>query len=57
MVSNIVINQDSNEADEDNAIDAVAAEQGDSQQNGAITARHDELVVNRKREQNENKQD
>lgn len=50
MISDVVINQNGNKTDEDNAIDAIAAEQGDCQQNGAIAARHDELVVNRKRE-------
>ena len=57
MISDVVINQNGNKTDEDNAIDAIAAEQGGCQQNGAIAARHDELVVNRKREQYKNKQD
>ncbi|ENB88213.1 hypothetical protein ECP029943810_2037 [Escherichia coli P0299438.10] len=47
MIRDVVIDKNDNQSDEDNAIDATTPEQRNCQQGGAVTAGHDELIVDR----------
>ncbi len=47
MIRDVVIDKNDNQSDEDNAIDATTPEQRNCQQSGAVTAGHDELIVDR----------
>lgn len=47
MIRDVVIDKNDNQSDEYNAIDATTPEQRNCQQSGAVTAGHDELIVDR----------
>ena len=55
MAGDVVVDKNSYQAKEDNAVDSAAGKQGDSKQSRAITAGHDELIVNGIRQQRKDK--
>ena len=57
MAGHIVVHQDNNQHDEDNAVYATRAQKRDGEQGGAMTAGHDELIVNGESQQRDNEKD
>ncbi|MNN78221.1 hypothetical protein D3C81_1947520 [compost metagenome] len=55
MAGDVVVNENRDQSNEDNAIDTTTGQQGNSKQSRAITAGHDELIVDGKRQQRQDK--